>query len=298
VAVAYFADGAGKRLPLGRGSTLVVDASERAVRSGQTKPAEIKKLVEKGVDAYSVQNLHAKVFVIGQKALIGSANVSNSSAGRLIEAILQIADRSVASACRQFIMNLRAEPLTPEYLSRLQKLWSPPKFGANVRKSPKSGKIAPEHAALWSLPLEHTTYDEEAEKAMEKGHIRAKRRLRSARLFYIDDFKLDGGIWIDPLKRNDLVVQVMDEGQEVLMVSPTSRILDIAPYTKGKRRFAIASIEVPRKARRKSLERVLDALPPSGQILKETGRPVRVRDPHLAHALMGLWAPSRNKGEK
>jgi hypothetical protein len=291
VAVAYFGDGASNLLPLGKGSTLVVDASERAVRSGQTKPSEIWKLVQKGVDAYSVQNLHAKVFVIGRKALVGSANVSNSSAGRLIEAVLEIDDRSVASACRQFIMNLRAEPLTLWYLARLQKLWLPPKFGAGVRKPQKNSKIIPRHPPLWSMSMVPTTYDSDAEKAMNRGHIKAKPRLRSPRLFHIDDFMLEGSVWIDPVRRNDLAMVVLDEGGGVTMVSQPARILDIEAYQKGRRRFAIASVEVSKTARRKSLERVLEALPPSGKILKESGRPVRVRDPLLAHALMNLWAP-------
>jgi hypothetical protein len=51
VAVAYFGTGASKLLPLRKGSTLVVDLSKRAVGTGQTKPSEVLKLVNKGVDA-------------------------------------------------------------------------------------------------------------------------------------------------------------------------------------------------------------------------------------------------------
>ena len=46
VAVAYFGAGASKLLPLKRGSRLVVDFSERAVKSGQTCPSEILKLIK------------------------------------------------------------------------------------------------------------------------------------------------------------------------------------------------------------------------------------------------------------
>ena len=42
VAVAYFGKGASKLLPLRPNSRLVVDASENAVKSGQTCPAELK----------------------------------------------------------------------------------------------------------------------------------------------------------------------------------------------------------------------------------------------------------------
>src|ERR1019366_9999502 len=76
VAVAYFGKGASNLLPLAQGSRLVVDASERAVASGQTCPADLFKLLKRGVTIYSVPNLHAKVFVLGRAAYIGSANVS------------------------------------------------------------------------------------------------------------------------------------------------------------------------------------------------------------------------------
>jgi PLD-like domain len=42
VAVAYFGQGASKLLPLRTGSRLVVDASEGAVKSCQTHPADLK----------------------------------------------------------------------------------------------------------------------------------------------------------------------------------------------------------------------------------------------------------------
>src|SRR4051812_39263610 len=80
VAVAYFGKGASRFLPITNGSRIVVDASERAVACGQTCPAELMKLMKQGVTVFSVPNLHAKVFVLGRVAFVGSANVSNYSA--------------------------------------------------------------------------------------------------------------------------------------------------------------------------------------------------------------------------
>jgi hypothetical protein len=53
VAVAYFAKGASKLLPLAPNSRLVVDASEGAVKSSQTCPADLKRLQKRGVVIYS-----------------------------------------------------------------------------------------------------------------------------------------------------------------------------------------------------------------------------------------------------
>src|ERR1700688_4133806 len=57
VAVAYFGQGASKLLPLPAGSCLVVDASESAVKSGQTCPAELKKMQKRGVIIYRIQDV-------------------------------------------------------------------------------------------------------------------------------------------------------------------------------------------------------------------------------------------------
>jgi len=64
-AVAYFGAGSSGRLPLPSGSCLVVDASDYTVSGGLTCPADLEKLLNRGVDVYRVSNLHAKVFVLG-----------------------------------------------------------------------------------------------------------------------------------------------------------------------------------------------------------------------------------------
>jgi predicted Fe-Mo cluster-binding NifX family protein len=51
---------------------LVVNASVAAVTSGQTSPQALLALHRKGVRIYSNAQLHAKVYVFGSKAFIGS----------------------------------------------------------------------------------------------------------------------------------------------------------------------------------------------------------------------------------
>lgn len=48
VAVAYFGQGASRLLPLKKGSVLILDLSLSAVKSGQTCPAEVSKLIRRG----------------------------------------------------------------------------------------------------------------------------------------------------------------------------------------------------------------------------------------------------------
>ena len=64
----YFGTGGAELLPLRPGSLLVVRFDTEAVRSGQTNPSEIIKLLSRSVEIHACRNLHAKVFVFGDTA--------------------------------------------------------------------------------------------------------------------------------------------------------------------------------------------------------------------------------------
>lgn len=119
VAVAYFGTGAAKRLPLKNGSILVVDASDRAVKSGQTNPAELIKLRKLGVRIFSMSNLHAKVFVFGEVAFVGSTNVSENSEDVYSEASIRSSQTSVVSGARKFVRTLAVNEIGPQKLDAL-----------------------------------------------------------------------------------------------------------------------------------------------------------------------------------
>lgn len=132
VAVAYFGSGAAKRLPLKKGSILVVDASDKAVKSGQTNPAELIKLRKKGVRIFSMSNLHAKVFVFGGVAFVGSTNVSENSEDVYSEASIRSRQASVVSGARQFVRSLALNEIGPQKLESLL-------LAYNSRKKSHSG---------------------------------------------------------------------------------------------------------------------------------------------------------------
>lgn len=105
-AIAYFGKDGTKLLPLRKGSRLVVDASDNAVKSGQTHPNSLLELHRKGVVIYSVSNFHAKVLVVGNRAFVGSANVSTRSENTLVEAVLETTEPTAVRAVRKFIRDL------------------------------------------------------------------------------------------------------------------------------------------------------------------------------------------------
>lgn len=124
-AVAFLGVDAPTILPMKRGDTLVVNASDSAVRSRATCPAAIETYLQAGVLVYNEQDLHAKVVVTSKCAVVGSANASARSRDRVIEAVLITDDHMVIAEVKKFVVSLAEEPklLTAADLPRLQKLW-------------------------------------------------------------------------------------------------------------------------------------------------------------------------------
>lgn len=243
VAVAYFSEGAATRLPLPKGSRLVVDASEATVKGGLTCPADLLRLDKKGVRIFSVDNLHAKVYVFGGQAFIGSANVSSSSAVRLKEAMVRTTERDAVMAARAFVRGLGSDPVGPETLAALQKLYRRPKFmgGGVRRRRKKAGKVATEHPALRLAQL-CLDYDPEgSESASEEGRRTARSRLRRRATHSLHEFR-----WYNKsIKRGQSVVQVLERGRTGTFVSPPGRVINTKRWSNGRSSCTFVYLEVP-----------------------------------------------------
>ena len=71
-AVAFIgADGAALLSEFGEGEILVCNAGSAALRAGSTSPDALAALLKRGVEVYTHDRLHAKVYVFGGWAFIG-----------------------------------------------------------------------------------------------------------------------------------------------------------------------------------------------------------------------------------
>lgn len=113
-----------KHLRLRKGDILVCDASDAAVKSGETSAAILSKWHKAGVRLYSRPCLHAKVIVMGNKTLVGSANLSESSATQLREASLLTSRAIVVSQSKAFVLLTKSEATEVDdvFLARALKL--------------------------------------------------------------------------------------------------------------------------------------------------------------------------------
>jgi hypothetical protein len=285
VAVAYFGAGAKRLLPLPKGSRLVVDASERAVASGQTCPTDLLKLVERGVAVYSVPNLHAKVFVLGRAAYIGSINVSKHSAAQLVEAVIRTTEPRAVRAARQFIQEHCLHELTPRALKQLAKHYRPPRVpGGKRRKSPAKGTSRrPTLPRLLLAQLQLEDWSERDQALHDNALPVAAKRRQHPRSFELDSFRWSGKC---RYLRGDVVVQVTDEGSGSVLVSPPGNVLHVRTRRDGTRQVSFVYLELPARRRRpvKGLARVLGR-----GALKRLRRGGLIRDASFAQALLNTW---------
>ncbi len=286
VAVAYFGAGASRLLPLEKGSRLVVDASERAVASGQTCPADLLTLVKRGVGVYSVPNLHAKVFVLGKTAYVGSTNVSSRSASQLVEAVLRTTEPGAVQAARKFVEAHCLHELTPEVLKHLSKLYRPPLISGGKRKhrSVVDSAKRPTLPRLFLAQLHLGEWSDRDQALHDAGLVVARKRREHPRTFELTSFRVAGRC---RYQRGDVVIQVTDEGAGRVLVSPPANVLHVRRRPGGKSPVAFVYLEHASRPRR-DVRKLATQLGRGS--LRRLRRDGLVRDKAFARSLLGLWS--------
>ena len=221
VAVAYFGKGGADLLPLKRGSTLVVDASEEAVRSGQTSPEELLRLYKNGVRIHSVRGLHAKVYVIGKEVFIGSANVSRNSRDNLREVLILSRDESLLRAAKAFVRSLMTVELGENELDRLKKIYAKRAREPRGGKSPRRNKGP--RVFVSQFTFNDTPKGEEAN--YEKGVKAARKHLSKTSRHQMESYhRRKGYSW--SWKRGDLLVPIeMDSNWRPKRIYSIERVI-------------------------------------------------------------------------
>jgi hypothetical protein len=283
VAVAYFAQGASKLLPLRPNSRLVVDASEAAVKSGQTCPSDLKKLQKRGVAIYSYPNLHAKVYAFDGLVFIGSANVSNRSAGTLQEAVVRTMESQIVRSARRFVRDICLDELSPGRLDQLQRIYRPPRIPGGKIGMRTPTKRRSKLPRLFLAQLTMKTLPEGSETSNEQGMRIAKARRKHGRSYALDDYFREGKCIV---QEGDKVVQILeDDGGHCLVDAPADVL-----YTRvwhGKRwDTTFIYLERP-DVRRISLNKLAKRLGYGAK--KRLSRDGLVRDRAFAEKLLGNW---------
>ena len=288
VAVAYFGAGAHRLLPLPPGSRLVVNASEGVVASGGTCPADLIALQKRGVSIYSLNNIHAKAFVIGRSAYIGSANATQNSSN-LIEALICTTDPDIVRAAREFVRENCLHELTPTVLKRLGKLYKPPIFpggkpGKKKRPKTSKGPTRPDLPPLLLAQVKLIDWTESDQRLHDAGLGTAKKRRKHPRSFELESF-----IWTGKCdcKRDDVVIQVTNEGKGKILVTPPGNVLHVETRKDEKRQVSVVYLERPANQKRRSVKALAKHLGDgAAKRLRKSGL---VRNASFSQALLRAW---------
>jgi hypothetical protein len=158
---------------------LVVNASLRAIRSGGTAAKLLLNLHDDGVSIYNCENLHAKVLLLDDTAVIGSGNMSDMSsraAGGWQEAGLITNDAVCVAGVASFIEQLAR----PKALLKRKRLVALTKIKVKRQSSRSKGRLTKRGVRVqqlgnrtWITGLRAVEISQEEERQAEK----AKREL-------------------------------------------------------------------------------------------------------------------------
>jgi len=104
-----------------KGDVLVVNASAGAIANGETDARLLRTLQRKHVRLYHCADLHAKVMLLDDAAVISSGNMSSSSVDSLVEAGVLTDHASTVAGVASFIEQLihQSAPLDGKHIDRL-----------------------------------------------------------------------------------------------------------------------------------------------------------------------------------
>jgi hypothetical protein len=121
-----------------KGDTLIVDASDGKIAGAATSAKVLLAAHQRGARLFHCEGLHSKVLLLDNVAVVGSANLSNSSATDLTEAAIVTDHAPTLSSLAAFITELAKQttPMTLAHLKRLSqiKVVRRPPTGKNPRK--------------------------------------------------------------------------------------------------------------------------------------------------------------------
>ncbi len=226
-------------LEFGKADVLVCDASDAAIKAGMTSAFTLRRFVSKGAKVYSFDGLHAKTLMIDNKAVIGSANLSENAGVNTCEASLLSDDPQVAALVRGFIEQARkaAKPVDEAFLKRIEAIPVVRTGGGSRRKA---NRVAGGTSRLWLISTQPlSTKISSAEAGAEKsGMVQARKKLKH------DDYEIRMLRWSGKsrfrkeAKPGNLVIEVMREKRgkrtftEVYRAAPIIHRQDSGKWTR------------------------------------------------------------------
>ena len=230
LAVPYFGSNGAKKLPLKKGSILIVNASKGVVESGATDPRELVKLIKLGVSVYSYSDLHSKIYLTKSSLIVGSANATDNSANNLHEAIWYSKDKIEIQKGIDYVKSF-VRPNLSLSIEELNKLI--PFFNTKPRDSFKVKSSDLPKVKILEFVKEELppSYDEALGITLERN---------KSEIQEYKDFKIEDMDWDERIISGTIVLQVYSVRGKVKYY-PLSTVIECEPYLnkKGERSYVL-----------------------------------------------------------
>ncbi len=167
-------------MPMKAGDVVVVNGSRNALTSGATSARVLRTWFKDDVQVYIHDTLHAKVFIVGRTAFVGSANLSARAADDgTVEAAIQTTDPTLVTDALEFVHRLadEATPISETWLAWAESV--PVRANSPVPWSSDPPFQPSGPYDVWIGPEEPTTWNDEQQALAAEGkrthHVRGGR---------------------------------------------------------------------------------------------------------------------------
>jgi len=294
VAVPFVGQGGSRLLSLRRGDALLCALTKAHCRSGSVCPAELRILRRRGVKLYQQPNLHAKVFLFGRLAIVGSPNLSLNSRDGLDEAAALVTDSRFVRGVRQWFKGRLTEGISPGWLRECERAYRPP-HTARRREGRKDQRVFVGRR-VWIVGVKMMDFPEDEASAYRAGESAARRRLsreQGADIESIRWTRADG--FPQRMEEGDLMIQVFDDGNGTRRrVHPAGKLLTIK-RTRSSRGAVVhyTYLELPRRYRTLPWPGFKRQCRSFGLHLRKNVYQREIRDRVMTTRLLELTAPER-----
>lgn len=257
IATAYLTSTAFDKVPLKKGDVLLVAMCKRNLECGSVDPYEVEKYYKKEVKIYNLDNLHAKIYLLGNILIVGSTNLTSNSEN-LVEAGILTDNTKVILAAKHFFKENCIEPITIGYINLCKKWYRPSTF-SGIKGKKKSTKFKGQLSNLWVLSTHPIKKDnsnddklfENKKKAFNK-YITDIKKYEVNRIFYPINHRV-----IANVKKGDIIIEIHKDKTNTNVYYP-SRVLGIIKNKKtNKAQLLYEDLIKSKSIPWKSFERIL-----------------------------------------
>lgn len=296
IAVPYVGKDSSSVLKFRKSDILLCALTEPNSKAGNIYPAEIRLLQKQGVRVYQRDNLHAKIYLFGNKVVICSANLSSSSKNRLDEVGLLTNNPVVVKSIREWFMERLAEPVTPGWLEHCENIYQPPKGGGGKPTNHQQNNLNQQRT--WIIFGHLTDFPEFENNDRQKGFNSAKKNLEKPRIYNIEEFRATGKYkFIEEIQRGDLIIQVIKDSTKAdHKVYPSGRVLGKKQFNnKNGTYVTYLFIEMPKKYRKIAMEKFRSICADAGLVLGTSHKTKVILDRVMQDQILATVSPEKLK---